>query len=391
MTTSVRIFACLIGLAATPPASLAQEVSQQPFETVRSLRALQDQSAQGNTTAHVTQRAFLAKLAQEMAKADPELWKEPRNARSLIVFVLSGGNPSVLKNVLGQGAFPEASDKIAKAALAYAEGRNSDAAQLLAGFDARALEPSMAGHIAIVQAELVAKSDPKLALTYLDQARLLSPGTLIEEAALRREISLLASMGNFEGFATFSSVYLRRFPNSIYAGAFRQQFAREIAAHDAYAEAPGRLSKLEESLATLDADTRRDIYLSMSREAVARGKVAMTRFAGRKAGQLSREGSVESLLSKVYEAAALVATEQAEQGLAILDGIEKGRLGKSDVELLEQAKSVGELVRRLPDDAGDTPNPSRADRGELAKAFRVVELAERALQRADQALNGAGK
>lgn len=392
MRVALRVCAYLVGLAiVVPHAALAQEASQQPFEAVRALRALQDRSAQGNTTAHLAQRSLLIKLAQEMAKADPSLWKEPRNARSLIIFVLSGGNPGVLRNVLGQGALSGSDEKLAKATLEYAEGRNSEATELLASFDARTLDPSVGGHIAIVQAELVAKDDPKLALTFLDQARLLSPGTLIEEAALRREISIVASMGDFDRFQAFSSVYLRRFPNSIYAGAFRQKFAQEIATRDEYADTPDRLSKLEEALAALDTGTRREIYLSMSREAVARGKVAMTRFSGRNAGLLSKEGSIESLLSQVYEAAALVATEEVERGLAMLNSIEKGRLGKSDAELLEQAQSVGNVVRRLPDDASNAPNASVADRGNLAKSFRIVELAERAMERADQALSGADK
>ncbi len=117
----------------------------------------------------------------------------------------------------------------------------------------------------------------------------------------------------------------------------------------------------------------------------------MTRFAGRNAGLLSKEGSIESLLSQVYEAAALVATEEVERGLAMLNSIEKGRLGRSDAELLEQAQSVGNVVRRLPDDASNAPNASVADRGNLAKSFRIVELAERAMERADQALSGADK
>ena len=70
-----------------------------------------------------------------------------------------------------------------------------------------------------------AEKEPAKALAYLDDARLLAPGTLIEEAAFRRQIALIASAGDGERYEMMVARYLRRFPNSVYAGNFRQQFA----------------------------------------------------------------------------------------------------------------------------------------------------------------------
>ena len=77
---------------------------------------------------------------------------------------------------------------IVRAAMAYAENRNAEAMELLAEVDPRSLDASIAGHVALVRAELATKKDPDKALALVSEARLLAPGTMIEEAALRHEV-----------------------------------------------------------------------------------------------------------------------------------------------------------------------------------------------------------
>ena len=50
----------------------------------------------------------------------------------------------------------------------------------------------LAGQVAFARSVLETRRDPKAAIARLDWARLLAPGGLVEEAALRREIGLLA-------------------------------------------------------------------------------------------------------------------------------------------------------------------------------------------------------
>jgi chemotaxis protein MotC len=47
--------------------------------------------------------------------------------------------------------------------------------------DASALPPAVGGHIAMIQSALVAKDDPREALQLLDKARVMLPGTVVEE------------------------------------------------------------------------------------------------------------------------------------------------------------------------------------------------------------------
>ena len=56
----------------------------------------------------------------------------------------------------------------------------------------------------------------------------LVPGTLVEEAALRREIFLAGQIDNADRFETLAIQYLRRFRHSIYAGNFREHHEEAV-------------------------------------------------------------------------------------------------------------------------------------------------------------------
>lgn len=250
-STVLLSFASLLALPAGT--TLCQEAAKQPFELVRSLRALQDRIAQGDTAAHAAQRKLVAEIAEEMVAANATVWSDPRNARAAIIYALSGGEPRVLKPLFRVRALPGIDDKLLNGALAYSEGRNAEAAELLANIDPRALDPSLGGHVALVRSTLVAGKDAAKAIPLLDDARLLAPGTLVEEAALRRQTFLVAVAGDRDGFEMLASQYMRRFPNSVYAGSFREQYAMEITGERYAAE---RLPRLEATLRELEAPSQ---------------------------------------------------------------------------------------------------------------------------------------
>ena len=64
------------------------------------------------------------------------------------------------------------------------------------------------------------KANAKAAVELLDWARLLSPGGLVEEAALRREIALLAGAKDVARVAMLTRQYVTRFAASLYAADF---------------------------------------------------------------------------------------------------------------------------------------------------------------------------
>jgi chemotaxis protein MotC len=384
MRVTVQIAAAaMFGLTLGGAAGAQDRKGGEPFELVRSLESLQDQVVQGNTRAHAAQRVLLGRIAEQFEALPPERWQDPKNARAAVVFVLSGGNAGILRGLLRGGAGKAIDESLAKGVLAYGEGRHDEAAELLNGIDARALDPGLAGHIAYVQGELAAKKDPAKALGHLDDARLLSPGTIVEEAALRRQIGLLAAAGNADRYEVLASQYLRRFAHSVYAPGFRQQFALAIAAY-AKAAAPDRLARLETMLGGTEETDRRDIYLTIAKEAVARGKVEMARFAAAHAVQLAEEGSLERERARVYEAATLVATTEYQRGLDALNAADVRKLPEADAALVEAALTLAAHVGRMPETPATEP-PARA--GE--QGSEALERARAAVSRVDDILSKA--
>ncbi|MGC5083455.1 hypothetical protein, partial [Escherichia coli] len=73
------------------------------YDMLRELRQLQDRIAQGDTEALVKQRQMTEAMVEAFAKLDDEIWQDPRNGRAVLAFVLSGGDPKALRNLLLRG------------------------------------------------------------------------------------------------------------------------------------------------------------------------------------------------------------------------------------------------------------------------------------------------
>ncbi|MGO8078035.1 chemotaxis protein, partial [Rhizobium leguminosarum] len=61
---------------------------------------------------------------------------------------------------------------------------------------------------------------PTEALDLYDKARLAAPGTIVEEAALRRSVAICVDNGMLDRGMAYSQRYVRRFLHSPYASQF---------------------------------------------------------------------------------------------------------------------------------------------------------------------------
>jgi chemotaxis protein MotC len=379
------ILACmtLAAAALAVPRAYCAEASPQPYELMRSLRTVQDRIAAGDTAAYLSYRAALTDHASLLARAGDEVWEDRRNVRAAVAFVLSGGDPHVLEKLLRLSTGQELT--LVRAALAYGENRNAEAAELLAQMDPRKLDPSIAGHIALVRSELIARKDPAKALALLADARLLAPGTMIEEAALRRESSLAAEQGDADRFEALSMQYIRRFANSVHMANFRRQFAAAMAMQG-MADDVSRQSRMQAALSAFAPDQQQDIYLSVAWDGVKVGKVEVVRWAARISASLTSADSAQQLRARLCEAAVLVVTDDFDKGLSALRSIPTERLDAEEEDLLAAALRVAREVRREPD-----PFPSTADPPRGASVPGVVATTNAVLARVDDLLSGARK
>lgn len=362
------------------PETPAVESARQPYMLIRALRALQDEIAAGSAEAHRAQRKKMEETSETLRDLPVAVWDDVRNVRAVIYFVFSGGDPAILKVVIGrQKKAPATERRLLKGALAYGEGRMVDALSQLHKVDARAIDVLLGGIVALIQGTLIAKKDPVKALTYFDDARLFAPGTLIEEAALRQQILILARDGQLERFDLLSAQYTRRFPNSIFARNFRRQFFAGVA-RQSFKGAESWISRTETELAKVGPAERPSLYLAIADEALKVGNVNIARFAAEKARALSAPGSRTLERAKVFEGAALAVSENFAQGLELLAGVDVAKITATDRKIRESAMAVATNVGKWP-----VEGPEPADLPPLESIGR----AEAMLANVDSLLGGS--
>jgi chemotaxis protein MotC len=325
----------------------AVDSDKQPYLLVRSLRSVQDEIASGNVAAHERQRELMRDLGSRMLALPVAVWDDVRNVRAAVFFVLSGGNPTVLKVAAARPKTPFVERRAVRGALAFGEGRVVDALGLLSKLEARKLDPLLGGIVALIQGTLASKKTPEKAIIYFDEARLLSPGTLIEESALRQQILLLAREGQVERFDLLTEQYSRRFPNSLFARGFRRLFFAGVARQD-YKRASEWISRTESELMKVPASERVGLYLAIAEEATKGGNIDIARFAAGKARELSQAGSRSFQRATLFEGAALAATQDYDKGASLLTGVDASKLGDSDREIRDSALAVAGAVGKWP-------------------------------------------
>lgn len=390
MTSARIIAATLLACLGSAHAQPADDQMREPYQMVRSLQMLQDQIARGDLDAHNSQPALLKRLGENFLKADAAVWKEPRNSRAAVTFLLSGGSPQVVASLRSRNVL-NIDEAIVDGAIAYVEGRTDEAKSKLANIKPRSLPAALGAEIALVQSALVAQDDLKVAIALLDEVRLMMPGTLVEEAALRREIFIVGQDDDFDKFEVLAVRYFRRYRHSIYAGNFRQRFALSVARFS-FVQRPDRFPRLVAVLDHLDRASQRALYLLIARTALVRGKTEMTVLAADRVYALSDDDSAERVRARLYRAAARVATSAHSTAIAELEQIDKAKLSERDVELQTAALAIGLNVRKaLPEAKAKSDGSSEAKtamrpRIDFSRSLAAVDRAQKLLDASQEQL-----
>ncbi len=349
----------------------------QPYETVRALEALQDRIASGDAASQAAHARAVLRAARTFVKAKAEVWTDKRNARALVLYLFSGGDAKTVAASVPIGVIAPSVADLYAGALAYGVGDDATARERLMGIDAKVQPGGLGGHLALIQATLAANADQAKAVGLLDLARLLAPGTLVEEAALRKEMSLIGPTGDLNKFALLTRRYLGAFARSSYAQNFRELVARtaiEIGSDDT----PGADKRLAQLMTGLEAGERRRLYLAIAHAAALAGRMTMATYAGTEARKLSRPGDEDSLRATIYYGAAAIVGDSYDDARHQLTDASVDRLGAGDRALRASALAVAEIIRQ----------PMQADRAASAQAGagEIVTAAERSLAASDGAL-----
>lgn len=374
----------------------APERAAPPYEITRAMEVAQDQVVKGDAEAKAKLPKLVSQIADRLLGADPALWRESRNARAAIIYTLSGGQPRVVRKILETASPPETEATLMAGALAYVEGRQAKAKQILMPIDALTVAPALGGYIAFTQSALIASEDPGRAARLLDEARVLAPGTLIEEAALRRSALLADEMQDLDRFIASSSQYIRRYRRSLYADNFRDRFANS-AVRFGLSVALAQREKLANLLNELESPDQLKLYLLIAQSGILKGKIEPAAFAAGQAIRLSRETGLEADRARLYESTTMILARAQEAGLRELATIDSSRLTRRDVELKNiVAKMAAQIQKGAPDrkDEGDAQQAagqaaSSGKDNESAAPSVLMESAQLALDQADALLKRA--
>jgi chemotaxis protein MotC len=335
---------CVLGIFIAPTQGRADPSSSTPFEMMRALAILQDQIAAGNAIAQVGQVKMIERMAERFSTIDTAVWKDKRNARALVLYLFGGGNAAALDGLIVKDDIAKGYEVLFEGAMAYALGHDGAARAALLPIDARNLPSGLGGHLALVQATLLANQDKVKALQLLDLARLLEPGTLVEEAALRKEMFLIGSTGDLDKFALLARRYMHGFAKSVYAENFKQleiKMASDIGKGDS-AESNARLEQL---LNGVDKRERQDIYLAVAKSAVLEGRPTTASFAGSAAAKLSEKPDSAEARAQVYYGAATVVGSDYDLGVKALNSVDPVRLTDRDAALRASALEIATMIR----------------------------------------------
>jgi chemotaxis protein MotC len=335
-----------------PNADQAQPATvPNPVQLVRTLHLMQDQIAIGSTEAHLGQRGLLGILDDRFMNLEPETWQSSKNARAAVSFVLSGGNPGILRKLLelGSSIIAETDRALIEGALAYVEGREEAAQSSLATLDPRSLPPTLGAQLALVQSALVVRKNAAKSDELLDFVRLQAPGTLLEEAALRRQVFVASQTNHMGKFQSLATEYLRRYRHSVYAGNFRQRLASVLTRIDFGKEA-SHFEGVVAMMSELEPEARRDLYLLAARSSIEQGFTTSARLLADKAQELAGSDKMSAARAKLYRAASLITSPQVIDGaVGDLRSIDRSGLAASDLDLLDSALAMAGQIRTMPE------------------------------------------
>lgn len=315
----------------------------EPYMLVRSLRMLQDQVAAGKPEALPMLNRVLGHIASNFRNADPKAWEKPANAYASIVYLLNGGNPDVVRNILRLEGLASIDPALVEGALAYADGNSAGVVKNFSGKMPDEIPGELVASIYLVTAAQLSAVDRPTAAKRLDQVRLAVPGTLLEEAAIRRSLMIAARLGDAAKVKTVARNYLQRFTYSPYSEDFYRQFV------DALILLNDKISNDDISELSRYARSRARLpfYLRLARGAVVTGQLDKARYAAEQAGNLAERLKIDSTQARLYLAISNVGSTKTSDAMQALTAIPRSRLHERDIKLLDAALGIaGQIVKQ---------------------------------------------
>lgn len=348
----------LLGLAWTAAARAEDMNGTEPYKMLRSLQFVQDSVVLGDHSAAEMQRFMLETIDKRLREADSAIFEEPRNIDATLIYAMSGGNPATLEFLVARDIDGNFDNRVTDALRKYLSGKGTLIAKTLGDMVTEYRDTKIAPYLALIAGNVMIPRDPAAALKFYDWARLTAPGTIVEEAALRRSLAVAVEGGMVDKAGAYANRYARRFLHSPYASQFADLFVQLVVEHtEAFDQAA-----IEGTLVYMDTDRQREVYLRIARQAAIKGRNELARQAADKAKLLSGTAEGADALAKLYGGLAGIPTNEVGAAIAAIAAIPDEILSPSDRALRDAAAAIAEEVVRKPEanSQAQAPEPSVA-------------------------------
>lgn len=371
---------------ATPP--------RDGMTSVRKLFRYQDEVAKGDRDAIQNQNEMIDKIALELNAFKRKDWAEPKNVQAMMAYVLSGGRTEVVEKFLSMQVASQEQELLAKGVLSFALRRPKTALKQIGDLETRSLDRPLVSVVSLALASLHASQDSNRSIALFDEARLHAPSTAVEESAIRREVPLLLKAQNVAQANLLTARYIRVFGQSPFAPRFYAELAQNFAALDE-SKAVAAMAEIDEAVSDESDDRKSGFFLGTSRVALIAGKIKLAKAAADIVAKMISNDTARLDKAKLYAAAAVAATENAESILPELLGVEDENLDDDEKSIRTAAETVARSVieagqarktlEPAADEGTDTKNAIAVSAADSISA--VVQKADSALKEADRLMS----
>ncbi|WP_111561710.1 chemotaxis protein MotC [Rhizobium sp.] len=341
-----------------------------PYKMLRSLQFVQDSVVLGDHSASEMQRFMLGTIDKRLRAVDPAVFDDDRNVDAALIYAMSGGNPQTLEYLVARDVNGYFDNRVTDILRKYLSGKGLLVAKTLVDTAEEYKDKKIGPYLALVGGNVTIAKSPEEALKLYDLARLNAPGTIIEEAALRRSVAICVDKGLVDQGLQYSQRYIRRFLHSPYASQFADLFVKLLVDHD-HDVKPDDVIGI---LSFMDEARQREIYLRIARAAAIAGKGELARMAAGRAQALSGDNNnAFGALADFYGGMAAIPTDKIDTAARDISTIADKALSPRDQILRAAARSVAEQVLRQPDAASLTQGSANTPDGQEASSEQAAE------------------
>jgi chemotaxis protein MotC len=371
----------LLALLLSPHNGVVRSEASEFYELVRDLTSAQNRMATGDAAAGQLTSNIMGEIERRLPEVTASQWKVPKNDTAAAIYLLSGGSARTMRRVYSAGTFANDSNALIQASLAYAEGRSREANALLGKIDGSSYPYTLKGHILLVRGGLLVGVDDTNAMRLLEQARLLMPGSLVEEAALRREIGIVDPVANANKLLLLCERYSGSYRSSPFAAQFWIELAKLARRAPAQLDMRNR-AILDSLIQDAPSSVRATLNFTLLRSLTMSGDV------GGAASQLAKTEAAPGTLAanrrKLYSALIDILSGKTEDGIRAARAVDPSSLPGEDIEARDLFLSASAALIPPPDEREKRPKPAAST--DAGAPPEIVKEAEDALASSQAAL-----